>query len=139
MEIFWLIMIIFLGFIELITINLVTVWFVASAVVSFIISFFVESFYIQFAVFVVLGIIFLVTTRKKLTSWLDKSKQKTNYLDRIMDMEGVVTKEIAKNKAGQVKIDGKLWTAVSNKKIEVGKEITIKKIDGVRLVVEEVE
>ncbi len=139
MEIFWLIMIIFLGFIELITINLVTVWFVASAVVSFIISFFVESFYIQFAVFVVLGIIFLVTTRKKLTSWLDKSKQKTNYLDRIMDMEGVVTKEISKNKAGQVKIDGKLWTAVSNKKIEVGKEITIKKIDGVRLVVEEVE
>ena len=107
MEIFWLIMIIFLGFIELITINLVTVWFVASAVVSFIISFFVESFYIQFAVFVVLGIIFLVTTRKKLTSWLDKSKQKTNYLDRIMDMEGVVTKEISKNKAGQVKIDGK--------------------------------
>ena len=89
--------------------------------------------------FVVLGIIFLVTTRKKLTSWLDKSKQKTNYLDRIMDMEGVVTKEISKNKAGQVKIDGKLWTAVSNKKIEVGKEITIKKIDGVRLVVEEVE
>ena len=139
MEIFWLIMIIFLGFIELITINLVTVWFVASAVVSFIISFFVESFYIQFAVFVVLGIIFLVTTRKKLTSWLDKSKQKTNYLDRIMDMEGVVTKEISKNKAGQVKIDGKLWTAVSNKKIEVGREITRKKIDGVRLVVEEVE
>ena len=139
MEIFWLIMIIFLGFIELITINLVTIWFVASAVVSFIISFFVESFFIQFAVFVVLGIIFLVTTRKKLTSWLDKSKQKTNYLDRIMDMEGVVTKEISKNKAGQVKIDGKLWTAVSNKKIEVGKEITIKKIDGVRLVVEEVE
>lgn len=139
MEIFWLIMIIFLGFIELITINLVTVWFVASAVVSFIISFFVESFFIQFAVFVVLGIIFLVTTRKKLTSWLDKSKQKTNYLDRIMDMEGIVTKEISKNKAGQVKIDGKLWTAISNKKIEVGKEITIKKIDGVRLVVEEVE
>ena len=136
MEYFWFVMILVLSFIELITVSLVTVWFVASAIVAWILSFFDVPFVVQFAVFVVLGIILLITTRKQLTSWLNKTKQKTN-LDRVLDMTGIVTKTITKNESGEVKVDGKRWTAVSDKKIEEGATVKILRIEGVKLVVEE--
>ena len=124
------------SFIELITINLVTIWFVASAIVAWILSFFNIPFEVQFAVFVVLGIILLITTRKQLTKWLNKTKHKTN-LDRILNMTGIVTKEITKNDTGEVKVDGKRWTAVSDNNIKEGATVKILRIDGVKLVVEE--
>ena len=136
MEYFWFIMVLVLSFIELITVSLVTVWFVASAIVAWILSFFGVSFGIQFAVFVVLGIVLLITTRKQLTSWLNKNKHKTN-LDRVLEMTGVVTKKIPKNDVGEVKVDGKRWTAVSDKVIEEGRTVKILRIEGVKLVVEE--
>ena len=136
MEYFWFIMVLVLSFIELITVSLVTVWFVASAIVAWILSFFGVPFGIQFAVFVVLGIVLLITTRKQLTSWLNKNKHKTN-LDRVLEMTGVVTKKIPKNDVGEVKVDGKRWTAVSDKKIEEGATVKILRIEGVKLVVEE--
>ena len=55
----WLGIIIVLTLLELATVNLVTVLFVASAIVSLILSIFVDSFFIQFLVFVVLGTILL--------------------------------------------------------------------------------
>ncbi len=136
MEYFWFVMILVLSFIELITINLVTIWFVASAIVAWILSFFNIPFEVQFAVFVVLGIILLITTRKQLTKWLNKTKHKTN-LDRILNMTGTVTKEITKNDTGEVKVDGKRWTAVSDNNIKEGATVKILRIDGVKLVVEE--
>ena len=68
---------------------------------------------------------------------LDKNKQKTN-LDRVVDMEGIVTEKISKNNPGEVKVDGKRWTAISDKTIEEGKTVKILKIEGVKLIVEEV-
>lgn len=137
MEFFWLTVVLLLSFIEVITVNLVTIWFVASALVSLVLSFFDISFYVQFGVFVILGVILLITTRKKLEHMLDKNKQKTN-LDRVVDMEGIVTEKISKNNPGEVKVDGKRWTAISDKTIEEGKTVKILKIEGVKLIVEEV-
>ncbi len=137
MEFFWLTVVLLLSFIEVITVNLVTIWFVASALVSLVLSFFDISFYVQFGVFVILGVILLITTRKKLEHMLDKNKQKTN-LDRVVGMEGIVTEKISKNNPGEVKVDGKRWTAISDKTIEEGKTVKILKIEGVKLIVEEV-
>lgn len=137
MEFFWLAIILLLSFVEIITINLVTVWFIASGLVSLGLSFFDVPFVVQFGVFVVLGVILLITTRKTLTEKLNKNKQKTN-LDRVVDMEGVVTEKITKYSPGEVKVDGKKWTAVANQTIEEGKIVKIIKIEGVKLIVEEV-
>lgn len=134
----WLGIIIALTFIELITINLTTVWFVVSGLVSLLLSFFIDSFVIQFSVFVILGIILLCTTRKYLVSFLRVKEQKTN-LDRIIGMEGIVTEEIRKNHNGEVKVDGKRWTAYADKKIKVDKTVKVLLIDGVKIKVEEVD
>lgn len=137
MYLFWLAVILILSFIEIGTINLVSIWFVASALVSLLLSFLPIPFYIQFIVFVVLGIVLLITTRKSLEEFLSKTKQKTN-LDRVVGMQGIVTEKISKNNPGEVKVDGKRWTAVSDKTIDEGKTVEIMKIEGVKLIVKEV-
>ena len=120
------------------TVNLVTVWYVASAIVSLILSFFIDEFFVQFLVFVILGTILLITTRDYLLKLFNKHKEKTN-LDRVIGMEGLVTQEISKNKPGEVKVDGKRWTAISNKKIKIDSTVKVLEIDGVKLKVEEVK
>lgn len=134
----WLGIVIALALIEVLTTNLVTIWFVASGIVSLILSFFVGEFFIQFLVFVILGIILLLTTRNTLEKFVNSYKQKTN-LDRVVGMTAIVTEEIKKNSPGEVKVDGKRWTAISNKKIKVDSTVKVLEIEGVKLKVEEVE
>ena len=132
MWIAWLIIIILLTFLEVATVNLVSIWFVMSAIVSLFVSFAIDSFYIQFAIFVCLGIILMLLTRPYLVKKLTNKKESTN-LDRVIGAEGIVTEEITKLKVGEVKVDGKRWSAISNELIKVGEEVIIERIDGVKL------
>ena len=131
---FWLGLVIFLGFIEAITVNLVSIWFVISGLVALILSFITDNFVIQFGIFVILGIILMVLTRSKLEKRLVK-KQKTN-LDRIVGMRGIVTEKIGEDIVGEVKVDGKKWSAVSKQCLNDGDKVKILKINGVKLEVE---
>ncbi len=135
---FWILVIIILTIIEIASINLTTIWFVASALVSLAISFVCDNFLLQFGIFVILGIILLITTRPLLIRLLNVDKVKTN-LDRVIGMDGIVTNDIVPFEVGEVKVDGKKWSAVSNSKIEVGTKIKVLGIDGVKLKVERKE
>ena len=136
MKIVWLVTAIVLAIIEASTVNLVTIWFIASALVALLLAYLGVSTYIQIAVFVILGVVLLIFTRKPLEKLLKKTKQKTNA-DRVLDMTGVVTKEITEEESGEVKVDGKKWTAISKQNIKEGSKVKILKIDGVKLIVEE--
>ena len=68
----------------------------------------------------------------------NNSVLKTNF-DRIIGMEAIVTEEISKNKIGEVKVDGKRWSAYSDKKIKVGSTVRVLSIEGVKLKVIEVK
>lgn len=59
-------------------------------------------------------------------------------LERIIGMNGIVTEEIKKNAVGEVKVDGKLWSAIAEKRIKQDEEVKVLSIDGVKLVVEKV-
>ena len=78
MWLMWLLVIILLTALEVVTINLVSIWFIISAIVSLFLSFAVDSFYIQFGVFVGLGIILMLLTRPYLVKKLSKKKVRTN-------------------------------------------------------------
>ena len=131
---FWLIVMIVLGFFEAITINLVSIWFIMSAFIALILSFITDNFVIQFGVFVILGIILMLTTRKTLEAKLVR-KEKTN-LDRVVGMKGIITEEVTKHSVGEVKVDAKRWSCVSDEAIEKGSVVKILKIDGVKLKVQ---
>ena len=131
MTYFWLGIVIFLGFIEAITVQLVSIWFVISALVALAISLIINNFMLEFAAFVIIGTILLITTRTTLEKKLVK-KEKTNF-DRVIGMKGIVTDDITELKIGAVKVDGKIWSAVSKENLKVGDKVKILKIDGVKL------
>ena len=135
---YWLLIIIILTTIEVITTNLVSVWFIASAIISLIVSFFTDSFLIQFAIFVLGGAIFLLLTKPLLKKKLATKKIPTN-IDRILGMKGKVTEKIMPNEIGEVYVDGKKWSAYSNETIEINELVIIEAINGVKLKVKEVK
>lgn len=128
----WLGIIILLVVLEISTVNLVSIWFIASGIITLILSFFVSSFYIQFLFFGVIGIVLMITTRPLINKYLKTQDVKTN-LDRVVGMTGIVTEEIKKNVIGEVKVDGKRWSAVADELILVGYEVVVLEIDGVKL------
>lgn len=130
--VYWLLIVLILSFVEVITINLVTIWFVLGGLIALGLSFVIDSFYIQFMIFGISGLVIMLFTRPLLNKLLKKEKEATN-LDRVIGMTGVVTEEISKNKVGEVKVDGKKWSATSSVKILEGEEVEIVAIDGVKL------
>lgn len=135
---FWLTVVIILSIIECMTIDLVTIWYIASGLCTIVLSLFLDNFVIQFAFFTILGTILLITTKSFLKDVLKSKDIKTNF-DRVIGMKGIVTEEINENSIGEVKVDGKRWSAISDKKIDLNKEVIILDIDGVKLKVEEVK
>ena len=138
MSYIWLGVVILLTLVECMTVGLTTIWFVISGIVALLVSLTVDNFILEFGIFVILGIFLLITTRPLLLKFVKPKNEKTNF-DRIIGMEGVVTEKIAKNIVGEVKVDGKKWSAVSTKKIEKDSIVKIISIDGAKLKVEKVE
>lgn len=133
----WLTVAIFLGIIEAITTNLVSIWFVISAIISMILSLFTDNLIIQIGAFVLIGII-LMPISKKIYKKVKVSNTKTN-LDRIIGMKGLVTEDITKDNIGEVKVDGKKWSAYADTDISKGEPIRILSINSVKLKVEKWE
>ena len=133
--IFWLVLVIILSFVEIATVSLVSIWFVASGIVAMILSFFIEDTAIITTIFILLGIFLLVISRPIVNKLRSKDNEKTN-LDRIIGEAAIVTEDIKKNVVGEVKVDGKRWSAVSKEKCLKGDTVKVLKIDGVKLIVE---
>lgn len=134
MWVLWLIIIFLLTVLEVATVNLVSVWFIASALGSLICSFFIDSFYFQFAIFVCLGLILMLITRPILVKKLKKAGENTNA-NRVIGMKALVTEDIKKNSIGEVKVDGKRWSAISKEEFRSGDYVVVDAIEGVKLVV----
>ena len=60
----WFTIALVLGIIEISTCNLVSIWFVISALVAMLTTFITDSLYIQIAVFVILGIVLIPISKK---------------------------------------------------------------------------
>ncbi len=131
----WLIIILILGIIEISTTNLVCIWFVLSGLLSLGVSFLTDNVFLQFFVFVVFGIIFMLLTKPFINKMKTKENARTNF-DRIIGMKGLVKETIPKDGVGVVKVDGKLWTSYANEKIEEGTYVKVLKINSVKLEVE---
>ena len=134
---FWLTIVIFLTVVEISTVNLVSIWFVISGIFSMLLALVIDSFTIQSTVFVVLGVILLIST-KSVIKKMQPKKEKTN-LDRIIGTNAVVTQTINKNSPGEVKVEGVLWTATADELIEKGSIVKILEINSTKLRVEKEE
>ncbi len=123
---------------ELATVQLTTIWFAGGALISLILAAFgVKSIVIQIIVFLAVSIVLLISTRPLVKKYINKKAQPTNA-DRCIDAKAVVTEEINNLVAtGRVKVNGVEWTARSeaDEIIPVNSTVTVKRIDGVKLIV----
>lgn len=132
--IFWLVLVIVLAIIELVTVNLLTIWFCFSGVVALIASFYIDNVAVVATIFALLGIFLLFTTRPILKEYLPTQKRVLK-LEKLIGKYGVVTKDISDDEEGQVKVSNRKYPAISDKKLSVGTEIEVVNIDGLKLIV----
>lgn len=135
MTMFWGLAFLVFIVIELATVNLVTIWFAVGSLITLFVSLYVDSEIIQIIIFIIASLVSLVVTKPIASKLKIKNIEPTNS-DRYVGKSGEVTKKITPKEKGEVKVLGTIWTAVSDETLEVGEEIIVKKIEGVKLIVE---
>lgn len=136
--IFWFIVLAALVFIEVITSDLLTVWFMPAAVVCIILAALKCKFSIQVIVFFILCAISVILYKTVLKKFVvSKKKQKTN-MDLVVGETGVVQEDVNNlASTGQVKVKFQIWTARSSDdavEFKVGDHVKIIGIEGVKLI-----
>lgn len=135
----WLGLLVLFLAVEFATAQLTTVWFAAGALVSLLLaSFGVDNLAIQIIVFTLVSLVSLILTRPLVKKWTRAKKQPTNA-DMVIGEEAVVTETISNTDGkGLAKVNGAIWSARSadDRVIPAGKTVTVKAIEGVKLIVE---
>lgn len=137
----WFLIFLILIIVEVLTINLSTVWFIIGSVFAFFSSFFTRNLNYQIIVFIVFTIISIILTKRFLTKVSNFKKINTN-VDSIIGRICLVTKDINNLlNQGEIVIDKNIWSALSkddNVIIREGTKVKICDIKGVKVIVEEV-
>ena len=137
----WFLIFLILVIVEVLTINLSTVWFIIGSVFAFFSSFFTRNLNYQIIVFIVFTIISIILTKRFLTKVSNFKKINTN-VDSIIGRTCLVTKDINNLlNQGEIVIDKNIWSALSkddNVIIREGTKVKICDIKGVKVIVEEV-
>ena len=136
MTLFWLVLFVILALFELVTVNLVSIWFAIGAIIATFVSLVTDNIMIHLAVFTITSILLLLLTKPFVKKIKRKDVVPTN-LDRVIGKVGVVTEKIEKDGIGEVKVLGKRWSAYSDKEIKENCKVKVLSINGVKLKVEE--
>ena len=136
---FWVAALVVFLIVEAVTAGLVSIWFVFVSLVALICAALVAAVWLQIFWFVIVSVATLVLTRPLVKRYVDSRSVATNA-DRSIGRAAVVTERIDNLAAtGAVKLDGVVWTARSTDDavaIEAGERVTVRAIEGVKLIVE---
>lgn len=134
----WLGIFIVLVIIELATLGLTTIWFAGGSIVAFIGSMLGASLWIQIILFLAVSIVLLLFTRPLAVKYVNKNRIRTN-VDSLIGEKAIVIADINNlREEGQVKLDGKEWTARAedpDEIIKAGSVVRVQKISGVKVIV----
>ena len=136
----WLLLAILLGVAEAATVDLVAIWFAAGALCAIIPAMLGARLWLQLTVFFVVSVLLVLVTRPMVSKVLHVKKVSTNA-DRVIGMMGRVIKEIDNVSGdGRVQVNGLSWAALSDDgaPIPEGETVLVKRIDGIKLIVERV-
>ena len=139
--IFWLVLFVVLLVIEIATMGLTTVWFAGGALIAFFAAYIHLGIGLQIVLFLAVSILLLVLTRPIAVKYFNQEREKTN-VDSLIGQNAVVLEEINTLKAtGRVEVNGMEWSAKTEHTeiIEVNTVVSIKGIQGVKLIVEKAE
>lgn len=137
----WLIVLALCLVIEVITLDLVTIWFAGGALVTFFVAMITDNIVIQLFIFLAVSLLLLFFTRPVAVRYYNSKRTKTNA-EGLVGEQCKVTERIDNfNETGTVLLNGLEWTArsKSGSLIAEGTRVKVCAIDGVKVIVEEVE
>jgi membrane protein implicated in regulation of membrane protease activity len=135
---FW--MVVFLA-VEGASVSLVSIWFAGGSLVAMIAALLGVSFGVQVIIFFAVSCLLLAMLRPMVRRYITPKITKTN-MDAVLGKQVLVTAAVNNlHGCGTVKINGVEWTARStnNDTIEAGTQVTIDRIEGVKVFVTPVE
>ena len=139
MSVIWLIAMVILLIVEAMVPGLISIWFAIGALAALISALFHAPVWLQLVWFFAISILTLVLTRPFVKKYVNSRVTPTNA-DVVIGKDAVVTERIDNLHAqGAVMLDGKVWTARTEKEqvtVEAGETVRILRIEGVKLIVE---
>lgn len=99
----WLFLFIFLLIIEILTTDLIVIWFAIGAVVGFVLNILGANFILQMVGFTTASFLTIFFTRPKVINYLKKTQIKTNS-NAIIGETGIVLKKISPHQVGEIKV-----------------------------------
>ena len=130
----WIGIIIAALIVEGLTAGLTSIWFIPGAIVGIILELFKVPQGVQIAAFLVMSLVGVIFLRK----FSKKSNHvATNVTDMVIGGEAIVTERIdSLEETGEVKIDGKRWSArlENGGTAEIGDHVEVIRIVGVKLI-----
>ena len=126
--------------IEFMSLQMVSIWFVAGGIVALILAIIGGiDLWIQIVVFIVLSMILLLSFRKMALKYLLRNTNTKTNVDSIVGKETRLLEPISLDKVGSVKINGVVWTAIAeNDTISIPAEtlVAVVEVRGNKLVVQ---
>lgn len=136
---FWLAFFVIALIVEIITADMISIWFALAAIPSFIIALIWQNSLIwQIISFIVIAGALLFLTRPVVKKYLKTNEIKTN-VDAMVGMKVMVTKEITPDEVGRVVVRSIDWAAMSKETIHVGEHARVLDVDGNKLIVEKID
>ena len=133
----WLAAMIVLCVVEVLTVNLITIWFALGALAALISSLFGAPVWLQVVWFLVVSILTLALTKPLVKKYVNSKTQATNA-DMVIGATCVVVEPINNlSGTGAVTVGGKTWTARSEygEVFAPGERVIALRIEGVKLIV----
>lgn len=125
--------------VESFTLGFFVFWFSIGAIFALITSLFTTNIIIQSTVFVITSTLLLLLTKPLIKKFVKTPKTKPTNVYSIIGKEGIVLETIDSiNGTGKVKINGELWSAISDSNIEKDEKIKVISVNGVKLKVEKI-
>lgn len=137
--VYWLIASAVFLLVEILTLGLTSIWFAGGAVVAAIAALVGAPLWGQILLFIFVTCLLFALTRPIAKRYLNSKIQKTNT-DALIGQRGIVKETINNMESrGRVQLNGQDWTARSMEAgeiIPVGSEVKVRRIQGVKLIVE---
>ncbi|MBP5466969.1 MAG: NfeD family protein [Clostridia bacterium] len=125
--------------IEFLTTEMVSVWFAGGGFVAMVLAGAGLDWYYHVPAFIVVSFTLMLCFRRLVMKKLNKGDVKTNA-DSVIGREFELLSDIGFNKAGSIKVNGVIWTAIAeDEKTEIpaGTVVVIEKIEGNKYIVKE--
>ena len=132
----WILVAIICGAIEIFTAGFWFLWLaIAGVIVALLVQFgLLPGLELQLLVFALFTLLLIIFTRPLIVKFV-KSNDTVSNVKALIGQHGITLTSIVPMQFGQVKVNGEIWTAVTEEELEEDTRVEVIGIDGVKLLV----